>query len=70
VDTRSPQLGHPAPESIHEWQVLAAGAARLLDPGVALPERLPAVFSEHPVHPVGRAANKRLARIGRRLQGL
>jgi hypothetical protein len=62
--------GHPAPESIHDWQVLAAGAARLLDPVVTFPERLPAVASEQPVHPVGRAANKRLARIGRRIQGL
>lgn len=32
--------GHPAPRRIHEWQVMAAGAARLLDPTVALPERL------------------------------
>ena len=62
--------GHPAPERIHEWQVLAAGAARLLDPVVTFPERLPTVPSEHALHPVGRAANKRLARIGRRPQGL
>jgi hypothetical protein len=32
--------GHPAPQSIHEWHVLAAGAAHQLDPTVSLPERL------------------------------
>jgi hypothetical protein len=62
--------GQPDPELVHEWQALAAGAARLLDAGVAFPERLPADSSEHPVRPVGHAANKRLGWIGRRLQGL
>jgi hypothetical protein len=62
--------GHPAPKSIHEWQLIAAGVARLLDPTVALPQRLAAVPPEHPTRPPGRAANKRLARIGRRILGL
>ncbi len=62
--------GHPAPESVHEWHVLAAGAARLLDPGVTAPERLRAVSPEQPLRPVGRAANTRRARIGRRILGL
>jgi len=62
--------GHPAPRRIHEWQVMTAGAARLLDPTVALPERLATVPSEHPTQPPGRAANKRFARIGRRILGL
>jgi hypothetical protein len=62
--------GLPAALSIHEWHVLAAGAARLLDPGVSFPER-PATFSpEYPMRPLGRAANKRSARIGRRILGL
>lgn len=62
--------GHPARKSIHEWQLTAAAAARLLDPTVALPERLAVVSSEHPTRPPGRAATKRLARIGRRILGL
>jgi hypothetical protein len=62
--------GDPAPESIHEWHVLAAYAARLLDPIVNFPERLAAVSAGYPMRPVGRAANKRLARIGRRILGL
>ena len=59
--------GHPAPQNTHEWHVLAAGAARLLDPSVAFLERLAAVSTEYPMRPVGRAANKRLSRIGRRI---
>ena len=62
--------GHPAPENSHEWHVLAAGAARLLDPSVALLERLAGVSPEYPMRPVGRAANRRRARIGRRILGL
>lgn len=62
--------GHPAAKSIHEWQLIAAGAARLLDPAVAFPQRLAAVPPEYPTRPPGRAANKRLARIGRRILGL
>ncbi len=57
--------GLPAALSIHEWHVLAAGAARLLDPTVTLPERLATVSPEYPMRPPGRAANKRSARIGR-----
>jgi hypothetical protein len=60
----------PAPKNTHEWHVLAVGAARLLDPRVALLERLPAVSPENPTRPVGRAANRRLSRIGRRILGL
>ena len=62
--------GQPAPESVHEWQVLAAGAARLLDPVVTFPERLTAVSPGYPMRPVGRAANKRLAGFRRRITGL
>jgi hypothetical protein len=59
--------GHPAPQNTHEWHVLAAGAARLLDPNVAFLERLAAVSPGYPMRPVGRAANTRLSRIGRRI---
>jgi hypothetical protein len=31
--------GHPAPQSVHGWHVVAAGAAHQLDPTVTLPER-------------------------------
>lgn len=62
--------GHPAAQSIHEWQVLAAGAARLLDPTVTFPKTLAVVSPEYPTRPVGRAANKRFARIGRRIRRL
>ncbi len=62
--------GRPAAQSVHEWHVLAAGAARELDPTVTLPERLTASARMVPDRPVGRAANKRLAGIRRRLVGL
>jgi hypothetical protein len=32
--------GAPAPESVHGWHLLAADAARLLDPTVPVPSRL------------------------------
>ena len=62
--------GHPAPETVHEWLVLAAGTAHLLDPTVMFPDRLPAVSPEYPMRRVGRAANKRLAGFRRRITGL
>ncbi|MGA2928117.1 MAG: hypothetical protein ABSG43_19395 [Solirubrobacteraceae bacterium] len=62
--------GHPPPDSVHEWHVLAAGAAHQLDPTVTFPDRLHATSSEIADRPLGRAANKRLARIRRRLVGL
>ncbi len=62
--------GHPAQESVHEWQVVAAGAAQQLDPTVILPQRLGASSREIPDRPPGRAANKRLARFRRRMVGL
>gem|GEM_PF-1183300 len=62
--------GHPAAQSVHEWHVLAAGAARALDPTVTSPEPLDAGALEIPSRPLGRAANKRFARVRRRLVGL
>jgi hypothetical protein len=62
--------GHPAPETVHEWQVLAAGAARLLDPAVMFPDRLTTVSPAYPTIAVGQAANNRHARIGRFILGL
>jgi hypothetical protein len=62
--------GHPTAQSVHEWHVLAAGAAHQLDPEVPQPVRLHADSSEIPDLPLGRAANKRLAGIRRRLVGV
>jgi hypothetical protein len=62
--------GDPTTEMVHAWHVLAAGAARLLDPAVISPDRLVAASPEYPMRPVGRAANKRLARTRRRILGL
>ena len=62
--------GNPAPQSVHEWQVLVAQAARRLDPSVTLPERLPDSQVATPDRPLGRAANGRLASFRRRLVGL
>jgi len=62
--------GRPAPQTVHEWHLLAAQAARRLDPQVPLPERVAEVRHAVTDRPVGAAANKRLARIRRRLVGL
>ncbi len=62
--------GHPAPHSVQEWHVLAAGAAHQLDPTVALPERLHTRSSAIPDRPLGRAANRRLAGLRRHMVGL
>ena len=62
--------GHPAPQSVHEWNLLAIWAARQLDPSVTLPRRLPAIAPEIPTHPVARFATRPLARIRRHIVGL
>jgi hypothetical protein len=62
--------GRPAPETVHEWHVLAAQAARQLDPDVTLPEPLPDTQTSTPDRPLGHAANGRLAHLRRRLVGL
>ena len=62
--------GHPAARTVHQWHVLAAGAARELDPAVTVPERLAPEAREIAERPLGRAANRRFARFRRRLVGL
>lgn len=62
--------GHPAPESVHEWHLVAAQAARQLDPSVTMPERLPAPAVEATDRPVGEVSNRRFAAFRRRLVGL
>jgi hypothetical protein len=62
--------GSPTAASVHGWHVLAADAAHRLDPTVALPERQPLTGRMIPDVPLGRAANKRFARLRRRLTGL
>jgi|SRR5579884_309045 len=62
--------GKPAPESVHEWHLLAVDAARELDPTVTSPERLPA--SATPIHDrlVGEVNSRRFADFRRHLTGL
>lgn len=62
--------GHPSAQSVHGWHVLAAAAARQLDPTVTLLERLQCSPPGIPNRPLGAVANKRLARVRRRLVGL
>lgn len=62
--------GAPAAQAVQRWHVLAAGAARELDPTVNLPRRLEPDARTIPDRPLGRAANKRLAGFRRRLVGL
>jgi hypothetical protein len=62
--------GHPSTGIVHDWHLLAAAAAHRLDPNVIFPERLAATPPETPTRPLGRAANKRIARIGRHILGL
>ena len=67
---RARTWGRPAPESVHEWHVLAADGAHHLDPTLIAPERLSANSRLIPERPLGRAANKRLSRLRRRMGGL
>jgi hypothetical protein len=62
--------GKPAPESVHEWHLLAAFAAHQLDPTVRTPERLPRTRVEIPDRPVGEVRNRPLAAFRRHLVGL
>jgi hypothetical protein len=62
--------GNPAAQSVHEWHLLAAQAARQLDPRVPPPERLPDTHRHIADRPLGQAATKRLANIRRHLVGL
>lgn len=62
--------GNPPDGVVHQWHVGAALVARELDPTVEIPPH-PAVATHNVASvQVGRAANKRLARLGRRLLGL
>jgi hypothetical protein len=67
---RARTWNHPASQSIHDWHVLAASAANELDSTVLLPERLGTSVPEVRDRVVGRAQNKRLARIRRHMCGL
>jgi hypothetical protein len=62
--------GKPVPESVHEWHLLAAQAARQLDPSVTPPGPLQRTQLQTPDRPLGRAASGRLAHLRRRLVGL
>jgi hypothetical protein len=62
--------GDPPPQSVLEWHLRAIAAARQRDPTVTYPARAATRSCDGTVRPVGRAANKPLARLGRRLLGL
>jgi hypothetical protein len=62
--------GHPGPDTVHQWHVLTAVVAHQLDPSVVAPERESVMEREIPNLPLGEAANRRLARVRRRLVGL
>lgn len=62
--------GKPARRTVYEWHLLAAQAARQLDSAVELPEPMPDAHPTAPDRPLGQAANRRLARLRRRLVGL
>lgn len=62
--------GNPGPESVHEWHLLTAGAARQLDPRVKAPDRLPAPLVQIADRPVGEVVNRRFAAFRRHLVGL
>lgn len=67
---RAQTWGQPTDQRVHDWEVLAAGAAHRLDPQVTPPERRIAIPAEVPDLHVGRAANKRLAGFRRHLVGI
>lgn len=62
--------GTPSASTVHDWQVRVAQVAHQIDRDVQLPDRLPVEPDDTPQRPVGRAANRRLAPIRRRLAGL
>lgn len=59
--------GRPSAPIVHDWHLRTAAAAHRLDPTVAFPPRLKSSSPETPTDPLGRAANKRPARIGRHI---
>lgn len=59
--------GKPPDSLVHEWRVRAALAARELDPNVEVPAVIHPTAPAVQVHPLSRAENRRLARLGRRL---
>lgn len=62
--------GMPAPQTVHDWQLVAAQAAHQLDPRVSLDERSATPQPAVTERPLGETANKRRSRIRRRLAGL
>jgi hypothetical protein len=61
--------GRPSSESVHRWNVMAAGAARRLDPTVAIPDRRADTSLPLSDTHVGSVSNKRFAAFRRRLVG-
>ncbi|HEY5193960.1 MAG TPA: hypothetical protein VIJ39_08850 [Solirubrobacteraceae bacterium] len=54
--------GQPAPDTVHEWQVLTAAAARMLDPSVPVPSRAQAPSRPEIAPPPGHLLRRRRPR--------
>ena len=55
--------GAPAPETVHGWHLVAAAAARLVDPGVPVPPRLAAAELRTAPGPRPRRRRRRHSRL-------
>lgn len=62
--------GEPSARTVRAWRVRVVQVARQLDPEIVLPEGSPVEPSRAPLRPVGRATNRRLSAVRRRLTGL
>jgi hypothetical protein len=60
VGPAGPDWGTPPPETVHQWQLLAAQAARQLDPQVTLPDRVAGVQHAAQLHSTPGALYKTL----------
>jgi hypothetical protein len=62
--------GDPSALNVHDWHVVTAYAAQLLDPTVRPPERQPTAASSIPQRSVSASQNRRFSGIRRRLVGM
>jgi hypothetical protein len=62
--------GQPSSLNVHDWHVVTAYAAQLLDPSVRPPARQPIATSSAPLRFVSAGQNKRFSRLRRRLVGM
>jgi hypothetical protein len=62
--------GDPSAQNVHDWHVVAAYAAQLLDSSVTPPGRRPISQTTAPQRDVSASQNKRFSQIRRRLVGM